>query len=261
MKYDSDYSVRLKMLEQMGGDVTKNYDSVYSIDLEILRLTEQGGGGGTSSKVVRISKVWYDNEDNYQTEIKKAFDDIYNEVSNNRSVTVVYDGFGSQSNNWVFETTNVIALDKNYINIYGLGYDKSVLLLDIKYDEGRNHYKLYLKDRKFTEKNDLYLTNVYENNKVSLDKQGRIGEFISNPVIENEEFVVVKTTVPAYTGNGIPNHQVYKALRDSNRDIYLLTKFGGMKLWWDENNSNYDLIPDGEWYVIFNKMEATTYTL
>ena len=38
MKYDSDYSIRLKTLEQMGGDVTKKYDSVYSIDLEILQF-------------------------------------------------------------------------------------------------------------------------------------------------------------------------------------------------------------------------------
>ena len=42
--YDSDYSVRLATLEAMGGDVTKHYDSVYDIDLEILKLTEEGGG-------------------------------------------------------------------------------------------------------------------------------------------------------------------------------------------------------------------------
>lgn len=45
MIYDSDYSVRLATLGKMGGDVNKKYDSVYEIDLEILRLTEQGGGG------------------------------------------------------------------------------------------------------------------------------------------------------------------------------------------------------------------------
>ena len=42
---NSDYDVRLATLEAMGGDTTKNYASVYDIDLEILRLTEQGGGG------------------------------------------------------------------------------------------------------------------------------------------------------------------------------------------------------------------------
>lgn len=42
--YDSDYQVRLATLEALGGDTTKQYDSVYEIDLEILRLTEQGSG-------------------------------------------------------------------------------------------------------------------------------------------------------------------------------------------------------------------------
>lgn len=46
MEYNSVYDIRLKMLEKMGGDVTRKYDSIYSIDLEILRLLEEGGGGG-----------------------------------------------------------------------------------------------------------------------------------------------------------------------------------------------------------------------
>ena len=49
--YDSDYSVRLATLEQMGGDMTKHYDSVYEIDLEILKLTEEGGGGAAIKDV------------------------------------------------------------------------------------------------------------------------------------------------------------------------------------------------------------------
>lgn len=46
MDYNSDYEVRLAELEALGGDVTKQYDSVYSIDLEILKLIEEGGGLG-----------------------------------------------------------------------------------------------------------------------------------------------------------------------------------------------------------------------
>lgn len=44
--YNSDYEIRLATLAALGGDTSITYDSVYSIDLEILRLTEQGGGGG-----------------------------------------------------------------------------------------------------------------------------------------------------------------------------------------------------------------------
>ena len=44
--YDSDYSVRLATLGAMGGDTTKCYDSVYEIDLEILKIIQEGGGGG-----------------------------------------------------------------------------------------------------------------------------------------------------------------------------------------------------------------------
>ena len=262
MKYDSDYSIRLKMVEQMGGDVTKKYDSVYSIDLEILRLMEEGGGGGgggTSSKVVRISKDWYNNQDSYQTEIKKALEDIYNEVSNNRSVSVIYDGFGSQADNWVFETSNVVALNKNDVLAYGLGWDKSLMQLRLRYDEGSNHSSLEIEDKKIAIKGDLYLPYVYTDGVMRLDdNNGRISEFISEPTVDNEEFVVIKTTVPAYTGNESPHNQIYKAFRD-DYDRYLISKFAGIKLLNDEYNANFDLIPDGEWYVIFGDIAAATY--
>lgn len=43
---NSDYDVRLATLEKMGGDVSKNYASVYDIDLAILAATGGGSGGG-----------------------------------------------------------------------------------------------------------------------------------------------------------------------------------------------------------------------
>lgn len=45
MEYNSDYEIRLATLAKLGGDTTKQYDSVYSIDLAILALTGEGGGG------------------------------------------------------------------------------------------------------------------------------------------------------------------------------------------------------------------------
>lgn len=42
MEYNSDYAIRLATLRDLGGDVTKQYDSVYEIDLEILKLIGSG---------------------------------------------------------------------------------------------------------------------------------------------------------------------------------------------------------------------------
>ena len=49
---NSDYNVRLATLEAMGGDTTKHYDSVYEIDLAILKIIEEGGIGGVTQEYV-----------------------------------------------------------------------------------------------------------------------------------------------------------------------------------------------------------------
>lgn len=55
LKYDSDFTVRYATYQALGGtDPIRNFDSVYSIDLEILRLTEQGGSGLTPEQVRTI---------------------------------------------------------------------------------------------------------------------------------------------------------------------------------------------------------------
>ena len=58
--YDSDYSVRLATLGAMGGDTTKCYDSVYEIDLEILKIIEGGGIGGAKidDNTISTETVW-----------------------------------------------------------------------------------------------------------------------------------------------------------------------------------------------------------
>ena len=228
-----------------------------------------GGGGGSSSKVVRINFDWYNNPDNYQSEIKKALEDIYNEVSNKRTVTVMCNGFYSEPQESVLESTNVIASNENNVTVYFLGNEGHILRFSLVYEEGSNHYVCGAGDNKLLEKYDLYIPYVYTDGTVNIDaNEGHIAEFISEPTVDNEEFVVIKTTVPAYTGTDNPNTQIYKAFDfypwDDNPgyygDTYLLSKFGGMKLHQDENNANYDLIPDGEWYVIFGDIAAATYS-
>lgn len=77
MQYDSDYEVRLATLGAMGGNTGATYDSVYDIDLEILRLTEQGGGGGGTGtsiddSVIATNKTWSSSKINNQLSGKQA---------------------------------------------------------------------------------------------------------------------------------------------------------------------------------------------
>lgn len=263
MNYNSDYDIRLKMLESLGGDVTRKYDSVYSIDLEILRLMENGGGGGgggTSIKTIIVEPEWYDDYDRYQTEMKKAFDEINNEFSNKRIVKVRTRGFYSQSQESILESTIVQFETNNSFSIYFLSYDKHILRFNLQYDEGSNYYVCRLGDDKFATKSDFYSSAVYTDGQIDIDtNDGRISEFISEPTVDNEEFVVIKTTVKAYTGTDSPNNEIYTAMRDDNGYNYLLSKFGGMRLWQRGDNANFDLLPDGDWYVIFGDIAAATY--
>lgn len=265
---DSDYSIRLKMVETLGGDVTKKYDSVYSIDLEILRLMENGGGGGGgSTKTITVDPEWYNDYDRYQTEMKKAFDEINNEFSNKRIVKVRTIGFYSQPRESILESTILQYETNNSFSIYFLGSDNHLLRFNLQYDEGSNYYVCRLGDEKLPQKYDFNLPYVYTDGQINIDKnEGHISEFISEPTVDNEEFVVIKTTVPAFK-EGMNINRSYKAFNfyawDDTPglygDTYILSRFGGMKLYQDEYDSNYDLIPDGEWYVIFGDINYATY--
>lgn len=221
--------------------------------------SHSGGGGGASTKVVLIDRDWYQNTDNYQSEIKKAFEDIYNEVTNNRSVTVIYNGDGYYTQTAPFVSSNVIIVDVNFVEVTILGWDKDLTYINLTYDEGSNYYRCSIGGDRLVSKYDLMLTSVYSDGRIDIDvNNGRIAEFINDVTVENEDFVVVKTTVPAYSGTGHPNEQIYTAIGYEGSPYYL-SKFAGMKLKQMGDDANYDLIPDGQWYVLFNDIGAATY--
>ena len=214
-----------------------------------------GGGGGTSSKVVIVNFDWYNNPDNYQSEIKKALEDIYNEVSNNRTVTVKTNGFYSQQQEYVLETTNVIARNKNYVTAYFLGYSSHLLGFSLIHYEEANYYNCAADDNQLLSKGGLPLPSVYKEGQIYMDtNNGYISEFISEATFNNEsnsKFKFLKTTVPAYDVTADNYFNMYYALIDTNGNNYCLSKFVGMKINNTEYDDNFDLIPDGEWYVLY----------
>ena len=257
MNYNSDYDVRLKTLESLGGDVTRKYDSVYSIDLEILRLMEQGGGGGgTSSKVVIVSQDWYEHPDLYQSDIKKALEDIYNEVSNNRTVTVMSRGYYSQPRESVLETTNVVANSKDYVTALFLAPDSHLLRFSLLIDE-IGIYRCGLSDINLAAKNYLNLASIYKQGQIYMDtNDGNISEFISEATLnDTNKFIILKTTVPAYDVTAEYYNKMYPAFIDRNGNNYYLSKFTGIKINNTEYDENFDLIPDGEWYIIYCEIQ------
>ena len=130
MTYDSDYEVRLATLEAMGGDVTKHFDSVYEIDLEILDIVQHGGGGGgavidddhvstattwSSSKIVsELADAGFDVE--IVTELPTTGDahTIYFIASSSSQTGNVYDEYMYINSNWEQVGSTAVDLSNYY---------------------------------------------------------------------------------------------------------------------------------------------------
>ena len=216
-----------------------------------------GGGGGTSYKVVIVNFDWYNNPGNYQTEIKKALEDIYNEASNKRTVTVISRGYYSQPQESVLITTNIVANSKDYVTALFLAPDSHLLKFSLLINEV-GIYRCGLSDIDLAAKNYLNLASIYKEGQIYMDtNDGNISEFISEANLNesNSKFEFIKTTVPAYDVTDEYYNNMYPAFIDRNGNNYILSKFVGMKINNTEYDDNFDLIPDGEWYIIYCEIE------
>lgn len=129
MTNDSDYTIRLKTLEAMGGDVTKKYDSVYEIDIEILRLTEQGGGGAQIDDTsISTTSVWSSSKVSTELGSKANSSDLANYATTNDISTFI-----TQNDASVYATNASLAekADTSYVNT---NFPKLVSLTQQEYD-------------------------------------------------------------------------------------------------------------------------------
>lgn len=171
MEYNSDFDIRLATLGALGGDITKQYDSVYEIDLAILDAI-QGGGGGGGLNYDQIKSLL---SSSGVTEI------VFNNSGDTSSVTLDYDlisqiGQGGESNYFIrntYDELSGITDVKNGAIAYIKGYtttEESLVVttdwypqcgewdydFNVKVDYGNDDY-YYIKQRNGG--NDLRLRN------------------------------------------------------------------------------------------------------
>lgn len=104
--FDSDFNIRLATLAALGGDTSVTFDSVYSIDLEILKLTSGGGGGGMDYNAIKaalaasgVTEILFNDGDSSVTldyakvmQIGKGNYTIVNSVDELSGITNLQDG-------------------------------------------------------------------------------------------------------------------------------------------------------------------------
>jgi hypothetical protein len=170
MTYDSDYEVRLAELGALGGDTSKQYDSVYEIDLAILDIIQGGGGGhnyaagenidisedyvisatGYSKKEGGFAELPKKEEETWLTEPRKltdeekaefgdyewynAGDDSDYEWSNGRLYELTYNSdIDDYVHEYLCKITDAEYISNDDLNIYGMIFNTDVPV-DLDYE-------------------------------------------------------------------------------------------------------------------------------
>lgn len=205
MEYNSDYEVRLATLGALGGDTIKKYDSVYSIDLEILKLTEQGGGGSSAGIPIVEALSAVTNPTNGMV-VKLISKQI---VSVNQGICVSGSGNYDMVSVLRDGSDSGIYLKKGTI---GFGYDGEPA--SAKYRMNNNSTIVYNNPVSFNQNGDGSLDYTFT-------------EFHIYP-INNETLTLSQTSETLYIAGTLPatSLEVYKWIGD-----FIYDEFAGKWLW------------------------------
>ena len=246
-------------------DVSKKQGSLYVKD-------SNGNAINMNSikKVVEIKTEWngWSLPEEYIGEVSAAYDEIKEGIENGYEV-VVFTNF--QEDGTKVQLTDIKATNEidgtqiNGFDIRGFISDNIVLKITIGWqgDSANKQWVCVYNQYNLLTQKDMhkYATYAYNydsivNIKNSGSAPGLVCQFINMSVVD-ENFYVVKTTVPKWDGTTGFNDNIYKGVGYNGYDYYI-TKFSGFRI---DNEDTYtvdfDFLPDGQWYIIGAEIDFT----
>lgn len=242
-------------------DVSKKQGSLYvkNSDGNVVNVNANSNSNSTK-KAIKIKNEWALQTEQYISKISAAYDLLKEGIENGYEV-VVFSNYDQKDT--TLQLTNIIESDdKQSFDIKGFVNDNTVLKITIGWqgDSANKQwiclydYMFLLRDSDIYRYTSKYVPSVYNYDTI-VKLQKPIGldnsclcQFINMSVV-NKDFYVVKTTIPKWDGI-TPIFDVYKGV-ENNGNEYYITKISGFRL----NNEDiysvdYDLLPDGQWYII-----------
>lgn len=236
-------------------DVSKKQGSIYVKD-------SNGNVINTNSikKVVEIKGEWnsWSVAEEYIGEVSAAYNEIKEGIENGYEVVVFtnFNEYGKVQLTDIKATNEIDGTEINGFNIRGFISDNSVLKITIGWDSANKQWLCVFEEKQLLTINDMhkYATYAYDyDTVVNIRNSGSaplfVCQFINMSVVD-ENFYVVKTTVPKLDGTTSIDENVYKGVLYNANDYYI-TKISGFRIDnQDTFTAEFDLLPDGQWYII-----------
>ena len=255
-------------------DISKKQGSLYvkNSDGNVINVNANSNSNSTK-KAIKIKSEWQVSPEQYIDEISAAYNEIKEGITKGYEVVVFTNLDGS---NTTLQLTNIKESDnKQSFEIKGFVNDNTVITISIGWDgdsANKNWFCIYdymflLRDIDIYRYTSKYVPSVYDYDSVvnlqkpivnGVERGDYVYQFINKAVV-NENFYVVKTTIQKWDGNTDFNEVYTGVFNNYNAQYYYITKISGFRL--DNNNmndANYDLLPDGQWYIIGSESDYNT---
>ena len=245
-------------------DMSKKQGSLYvkNSDGNVVNLNEKSN---STKKAIKIKNEWQVSPEQYIPEISSAYDEIKESISKGYEV-VIFSNY--EQKDTILQLTNIIESDdKQSFGIKGFVNDNTVITITIGWQgDSANKQWICLYDYTFLLRDidiyryiSKYVPSVYDYDSVvnlqkpivnGVERGDYVYQFINKAVV-NENFYVVKTTIPKWDGETDYNEVYTGVFNNYNAQYYYITKISGFRLDnKDTFNADYDLLPDGQWYII-----------
>lgn len=254
-------------------DMSKKQGSLYvkNSDGNVINVNANSDSNSTK-KAIKIKSEWYSSlpTEEFFGEISAAYNEIRESIIKGYGV-VVFSNYDQKDT--TLQLTNIKESDdKQSFEIKGFIDDNTVITIKIGWEgDSANkqwiciyNYTNILRDSDIYRYISKYVPSFYDyDNVVNLQKPivdgiergDYVYQFINKSVV-NENFYVVKTTLSKLDATNFNYNDVYTGvLNPYNALSYYITKISGFRINNNMDDANYDLLPDGQWYIIGSEID------